>query len=96
MRLKNPVLFGAVLFHFLAADNSGFAQGTAFTYQGRLTDQGAPANGIYDLRFTVYDALTAGNPVGLTVDVDEKGETLLDIQPPKKSDKPKAEPATAS
>ena len=32
----------------------------------------------------------------LTVDVDDKGETLLDIQPPKKSDKPKAEQATAS
>ena len=30
-----------------------FAQGTAFTYQGRLNDGGNPANGIYDLRFTV-------------------------------------------
>jgi hypothetical protein len=27
---------------------------TAFTYQGRLTDAGAPANGAYDLRFTLY------------------------------------------
>jgi len=25
--------------------------GTAFTYQGRLSDGGAPASGIYDLRF---------------------------------------------
>ena len=32
----------------------------------------------------------------LTVDVDDAGATLLDIQPLKKSDKPKAEPATAS
>jgi ATP-dependent Clp protease ATP-binding subunit ClpA len=32
----------------------------------------------------------------LTVDLDDKDEVLLDIQPPKKSDKPKAEPATAS
>jgi hypothetical protein len=30
------------------------------------------------------------------VDVDDAGETLLDIQPLKKSDKPKAEPATAA
>lgn len=32
------------------------AQSTAFTYQGRLNDGGAPANGNYDLRFTVYDS----------------------------------------
>ena len=30
--------------------------GTAFTYQGRLSDGGAPASGIYDLRFTIYDS----------------------------------------
>jgi len=35
-----------------------FAQGTAFTYQGRLTDGGNPANGSYDLQFTIYDTLT--------------------------------------
>jgi hypothetical protein len=32
------------------------AQGTAFAYQGRLNDSGAPANGSYDLRFTIYDS----------------------------------------
>ena len=30
------------------------------TYQGRLSEQGAAANGQYDLRFTVFDALTGG------------------------------------
>ena len=30
------------------------AQGTAFTYQGRLNDGVNPAGGIYDLRFTIY------------------------------------------
>ena len=39
------------------------AQGTAFTYQGRLNDGGGPATGIYDLRFTIYDAVTNGNPI---------------------------------
>src|SRR6266446_8767877 len=29
---------------------------TAFTYQGRLNAGGSPANGIYDLRFTIYDS----------------------------------------
>jgi len=32
------------------------AQGTAFTYQGRLDSAGSPANGIYDLQFTIYDS----------------------------------------
>ncbi len=40
------------------------AQGTAFTYQGRLNDGANPANGNYDLRFTLFDALTVGNQVG--------------------------------
>ena len=29
------------------------AQGTAFTYQGRLNSGTNPATGIYDLRFTI-------------------------------------------
>ncbi len=29
---------------------------TAFTYQGRLTDAGAPANGTYDFEFKLFDA----------------------------------------
>jgi len=32
------------------------AQGTAFSYQGRLYDGGNPAVGIYDLRFSVFDS----------------------------------------
>ena len=40
------------------------AQGTAFTYQGRLNDGGNPANGLYDIQFGAYDALTNGNLVG--------------------------------
>jgi hypothetical protein len=39
------------------------AQGTAFSYQGRLNDGGSPATGIYDLRFTICDALANGNVV---------------------------------
>src|SRR5262245_6930485 len=37
------------------------AQGTAFTYQGRLNDGGGAASGSYDLRFAVYDAGSGGN-----------------------------------
>src|SRR5258708_18385902 len=41
------------------------AQGTAFTYQGRLNEQGVAANGNYDLTFALYDASSGGIAVGL-------------------------------
>jgi hypothetical protein len=43
--------------------SQALAQGTAFTYQGRLSDAGSPATGLYDFRFSIYDALTNGNAV---------------------------------
>lgn len=33
--------------------------GTAFTYQGQLTDRGNPANGNYDLQLTLPDSPAA-------------------------------------
>src|ERR1035437_4420868 len=44
---------------------SASAQGTAFTYNGRLNDSGNPATGSYDLRFALYDAATNGNVIGV-------------------------------
>ncbi|MBN2005036.1 MAG: hypothetical protein JXA21_16880 [Anaerolineae bacterium] len=41
--------------------------GTAFTYQGQLQDNGAPANGSYDFRFTVYDVAGGGAPLAGTL-----------------------------
>src|SRR5207244_3026372 len=35
-------------------------QTTAFTYQGRLTDAGSPANTNYDLQFTLWDSSVGG------------------------------------
>ena len=43
------------------------AQGTAFTYQGRLDDGGSPARGIYDLRFSLYDLASGGAQQGNTI-----------------------------
>ena len=40
------------------------AQGTAFTYQGLLKNGIKPANGTYDLTFTLYDDSAAGNLIG--------------------------------
>ena len=49
------LLFCAIVAAFLPFE-SLHAQGTAFMYQGRLNDGGNPANGNYDLRFTIYDS----------------------------------------
>ena len=45
--------------------------GTAFTYQGRLTDANNPADGLYDLRFRLYDSPAAGAQKGNTIDIGE-------------------------
>ncbi len=41
--------------------------GTNFLYQGRLIDNGMPANGTYDFRFRLYDAASGGNQIGSSV-----------------------------
>jgi hypothetical protein len=43
------------------------AQGTLFTYQGRLTTGGVDANGWYDLTFTVFDRSYGGSQLANTV-----------------------------
>ena len=43
------------------------AQGTAFTYQGRLNSGGTPANGRYDLTFALYDEVASGAQQGGTL-----------------------------
>src|SRR5437762_3133636 len=42
------------------------AVGSAFTYQGQLTDAGALANGSYDLQFKLFDASALGSQIGVT------------------------------
>ena len=45
--------------------------GTAFTYQGRLHDGGAPASGSFDFQLVLYDALVGGSQVGPIVTRDD-------------------------
>jgi len=40
--------------------STAHAQGTAFTYQGRLNSGGSPATGSYDIAFTLYTTNTSG------------------------------------
>jgi Chaperone of endosialidase len=58
-------LFIGLMFVCLTT-GSVFAQTTAFTYQGKLTDSGTP-QGAYQMRFELYDAVTGGNQIGATV-----------------------------
>src|SRR2546423_5319119 len=62
-------LIVSVLF-CLAWTGQVLAQTTACTYQGKLTDAGAPANGLYDLKIQLYDAPTGGTPLGAQVKDD--------------------------
>src|SRR5262245_49760509 len=78
-RLRQLVhLLAFVLLCFGSRVQKLSAQGTAFTYQGRLADSGSPASGNFDLRFAVFDALSGGtqqgasltfNPVGVSAGV---------------------------
>ena len=49
--LSGVVAIGAGLYHSLGLK----VEGTAFTYQGRLSDANSPSEGLYDFRFSLYD-----------------------------------------
>ena len=51
--------------HLLAF--TGFAQGTAFTYQGKLNAGTNPATGLFDFQFALYNAATGGTQAGSTL-----------------------------
>jgi len=65
--MKNSIkvsLRALVLVSALAAQVSiVFAQSTAFTFQGRLTDGTANASGLFDLEFTVFAVDSGGASV---------------------------------
>jgi hypothetical protein len=63
MRIRQVVL----LLCLSALHLSAHGQTTAFTYQGRLTDAGNPANGNYDLQFKLFDAAAGGAQQGSTL-----------------------------
>ena len=52
-------------------DRPAVGQGTAFTYQGQLSTEGEPAEGVYDFQFAVYDGGTGGAQQGSTVAVED-------------------------
>lgn len=71
-KLNSTVL---ILFSLGATLASSFAQGTAFTYHGRLNANGAPVTGAYDMRFAVYDADVGGLLVSGPIPLNAVGVT---------------------
>ena len=60
--MKNPKIIVIIAaLGLCSAVMSLSAQGTAFTYQGRLNDGVNPANGSYDLTFTLFTTNTGGS-----------------------------------
>ncbi len=60
------LLFAASLLFSLSFAHAD-PQTTAFTYQGNLTANGAPANGTFNLTFKLFDAATGGNQIGTSI-----------------------------
>lgn len=58
---RSVFVLAAFFFTVNAPLTTAIGQGTMFTYQGRLLDSGLPANGSYDLSFTVFDAASNGS-----------------------------------
>ncbi len=62
--LVGSLLYACSLIPAAAADRSDFSLGTAFSYEGRLQQAGAPAEGRFDLSFELFDASEGGRSFG--------------------------------
>jgi hypothetical protein len=60
MKIRRYLTLLMTLFGLAGGSQSAFAQGTAFTYQGRLVYAGNSATGNYDLTFQLWDSLSGG------------------------------------
>ncbi|MCG3129521.1 MAG: hypothetical protein FLDDKLPJ_00254 [Phycisphaerae bacterium] len=53
---------------------------TVFSYQGKLTDNGSPANGSYDIKAYLFDALAGGNQMAGTTTTVSVTDGLLNTE----------------
>src|SRR5215469_12509119 len=58
-----PILLALLIAAFVACLSSALAQGTAFTYQGQLQNNGSPASGTYNFTFSLFTNTTGGSAV---------------------------------
>src|SRR5262245_29596761 len=63
MKIKTLLPITIAFYVVLVAGIPATAQGTAFTYQGRLSDGTNPANGIYELTFALYTNSSSGTAI---------------------------------
>lgn len=61
------LLLSTVTTLYVAQLQTAYAQGTAFTYQGRLGSGGNPANGFFDITFSMWTNASGPAQVGATV-----------------------------
>jgi len=59
--MKHRRIFTLIIVWVLFNAGAVLAQTTAFTYQGKLVDNGNPASGNYDLTFKLFDTATVGS-----------------------------------
>ena len=69
MKMKNPKILTTMILTLsltvcLATVSGVEPMGTAFTYQGRLTEDDNPADGLHDFKFSLFDDSVAGRQIG--------------------------------
>src|SRR5215475_1857246 len=74
-----------ILMAYLVCSSSAFAQTTAFTYQGKLTDGGSPPSGTvtYEMQFKLFDASSGGleqpQPTPVTLNFTVAGGNAVSV-----------------
>ncbi len=63
MNTKTLILLPSMLLTLFSGPVWAAQFTTSFSYQGHLVDGGTPANGSYDIQFTLYDVATNGSAV---------------------------------
>lgn len=66
MRFARRMVVGSLV-GMLAASVTAQPLTPAFTYQGELRSNGTPASGVFDLRFSLFTAASAGDQLGPTL-----------------------------
>ncbi|MEO5558851.1 MAG: hypothetical protein ABIO49_03715 [Dokdonella sp.] len=81
MAIRDSALTTLLLACLLAAPFTALAEppGGPLTYRGQLTDNGAPANGLYDFEYALYGVASGGQPVDtLTANAREIRNGLIE------------------
>ena len=61
--IKHILVLAVVINMALLNAGAALCQTTAFTFQGRLTDNSNPASGFYDITFKLFDTATVGSGI---------------------------------